>query len=172
VLQNLAKVDDKACIQLLAPLLDEMPKDSSGPYWTCPEAGFTHVVMQVEDDEAWRKYVRAAKRSSVGLRMEMMNPLCYTYIGEKNRERRLAFAAVFLVDTTLRDMASDKTKFEGPCAAFTIPKITVRDFAAMKIAEILGLEESPDEFWTSNQWEALRKKVSAKLAAEKLPKLN
>jgi hypothetical protein len=172
VLQNLAKVDDKACAQLLAPLLDEMPKDSSGPYWTCPEAGFTHVVMQVEDEEVWRKYVRAAKRSSVGLRMEMMNPLCYTHIGEKNRNRRLAFAAAFLDDTTLRDKASDKTKFEGPCAAFTIPKITVRDFAAMKIAEILGLEESPDEFWTSKQWEGLRNKVSAKLATEKLPKLN
>jgi hypothetical protein len=169
VLQNLAKVDDKASAQLLAPLFNEIPKDSTGPYWTCPEATFTHVVMQIEDDETWRKYVQVAKRSSIGLRMEMMNPLCYTYIGEKNRDRRLAFAAVFLDDESVRDMSGDKAKFDGPCAAFTIPRIAVRDFAAMKIASILGLQDSPDEFWTSTQWEQLRKKVSEKLLTQKLP---
>jgi hypothetical protein len=172
VLQNLATLDAQACSQLLIPLLNVMPKDSTGPYWKGPEAAFTHVVVQIEDDDTWRKYLQVAKRSSVGLRMEMMNPLCYTYIGEKNRERRLAFCGAFLRDTAVRDMGSDETKFDGPCAAFTIPKISVRNFAAMQVAEIEGLPESPDEFWTSAQWAQLRKKVADKLATEKLPKLD
>lgn len=171
VLQNLAKVDDKKCAEILASLLGRLPPDSSGPYWTCPEAGFTHVVMQVESDDTWRTYLQAAKRSSIGLRMEMMNPLCYTYIGEKNRERRLAFAAAFLDDEAVRDMSSDPAKYGGPCAAFTIPKIAVRDFAALKIASILKLPERCDEFWTSIQWAELRKKVRERLALEKLPSL-
>jgi hypothetical protein len=172
VLQNLAKLDDKKCAEMLAPLLGSLPKDSSGPYWTCPEAAFTHVVMQVENDETWHTYLQAAKRSSVGLRMEMMNPLCYTYIGRKNIARRLAFAAAFLDDETVRDMTGGRGKFEGPCAAFTFPKIAVRDFATLKIAAILGMPDAPDEFWTSEQWEELRKKVRTKLATEKLPDLS
>ncbi|MDB6024349.1 MAG: hypothetical protein JWM68_572 [Verrucomicrobiales bacterium] len=164
VLQNLASIDEKRCAELLDPIFESMPKDASGPYWTSPEAGITHVVMLIENDETWRRYLQVAKRSSVGLRMEMMNPLCYTYIGRKNQSRRLKFAAEFLDDESLRDLSTDSTKFEGPCAAFTIPKITVRDFAAMKIASMIGIEASPDEFWTAPQWEALRKKVREKLA--------
>ena len=41
-----------------------------GQYWTCPESALTHVVMRIEDDGIWREYLRAARRSSVGLRME------------------------------------------------------------------------------------------------------
>jgi hypothetical protein len=127
--------------------------------------------MELEVDDAWRTYLQAAKRSSVGLRMEMMNPLCYTYIGEKNRERRIAFAAAFLDDESVRDMSSDPVKYAGPCAEFTIKKIVVHDFAALKIASILRMPDNPDEFWTSLQWTDLRKKVRERLVAEKLPNL-
>jgi hypothetical protein len=170
-LQNLAKLDDRKCAEILVGLLDRLPTDASTPYWTCPEAAFTHVVMELEVDDAWRTYLQAAKRSSVGLRMEIMNPLCYTYIGEKNRERRIAFAAAFLDDDSVRDMSSDPVKYAGPCAEFTIKKIVVHDFAALKIASILRMPDNPDEFWTSLQWTDLRKKVRERLVAEKLPNL-
>ena len=128
--------------------------------------------MQVETDDIWREYLRAAKRSSVGLRMEMMEPMDYTCcIGGKNRERRLAFLAAFLSDKAVRKIPNNEAKFDGPCAAFTIPKISVRNFAAQKIASIMGLAESPDEFWTRGQWDGLRKKVQERLSAEKLPNL-
>src|SRR5207248_2996243 len=74
VLQVLATVDQRRCAELVTPIFDMMPKDAAGPYWTCPEAAFTHVVMQIEDDDTWRRYAEVARRSSVGLRMEMMNP--------------------------------------------------------------------------------------------------
>lgn|GEM_PF-2537331 len=170
VLQNLAKLDGQACSGILLPLLRSVPNDSHGPHWTSPEASLTHVVMELEDDAVWREYLRLAKRCSVGLRMEMMNSMDYSYIGEKNRGRRLAFLASFLDDDAVRKIPRDNEgQFEGPCAAFTIPRIRVRDFAAMQIASILDLDERPDEFWGRAHWQKLREKVRKKLAAEKLP---
>lgn len=171
VLQQLAGLDSSKCAELLSPILEKLPADVPGPYWTCPEAALTHVVMRIESDDIWREYLRAARRSSVGLRLEMMNPMCYTYIGNTNRERRLAFLSALLDDESLRDKSNPSAKYEGPCAAFTIPRITVRDFAAEKIASILGLPEHPDEFWTGVEWDELRKRVRAKLADSKLPNL-
>ncbi len=83
VFQNLAKLDGAACAPLLLPILEGLPKDASQPYWTCPEAGFTHVVVQLDDPDIWRTYLKVAKRSRVGLRMSMLGPLCYAYIGGK-----------------------------------------------------------------------------------------
>jgi len=171
VLQNLAKLDEKSCSPLLLPILDQLPKDAKGPYWTCPEANFTHVVVQIEDDKVWRAYLQVAKRSSIGLRMEMMNPLNYCYIGKENFERRLAFLSAFLDDDAVRKMSGERGQFQGPCAGFRIPRLAVRDFAAMKLASLLDLKESPDEFWTDAQWEELRRKVREQLKKRELPEL-
>jgi hypothetical protein len=171
VLLALAPLEPQRCAEIVGPLLKQLPKDATGPYWTCPEAGFTHVVQRLEDDGVWREYLRAARRGTVGMRLEMMGPMTYDYIGDKNRERRLAFLAAFLGDTAVRDMAAAPDKFQGPCAAMTFPRIAVRDFAALQIAQILGLEDAPDEFWDADQWGRLRDKVRGKLAGEKLPML-
>jgi hypothetical protein len=171
VLQNLAKLDAKACAALLLPIFAELPKDATGPYWTCPEANFTHVVVQIEDDEVWRAYLQVAKRCSIGLRMEMMNPLNYCYIGTKNLARRLAFLSAFLDDSAVREMSGEKGQFEGPCAGFTIPRLAVRDLSAMKLAALLGMKEAPDEFWTNDEWAELRRKVKEHLKDQKLPEL-
>jgi hypothetical protein len=101
----------------------------------------------------------------------MLEPLNYAYIGEKNRSRRLAILAAFLDDASQRTMAGQDEKYDGPCAAFTFPQIEVRNFAADKIASILGLEDDPNESWTAVEWAALRSKVRDRLAAETLPAL-
>jgi len=161
VLQNLAKLDGKKCADILITVLPRLPRDSYGPYEDCPAAGFTHVVMQIEDDAIWREYLRTVKRSSAGLRMAMMGPMYYGTIGDKNRGRRLAFLAAFLKDDAW-----------GTCPDLMIAESEVRDFAAMLIASILGLEDAPDEFWTDEQWTALREKVQKALAGEDLPYLD
>lgn len=168
-LQTLATIDAKKCVALLLPTLATLPKDCTGPYWISPEAAFTHVVMELENDDAWRGLLTCAKRSSVGLRMELMEPLNCNSIGKSSRSRRIAFLAAFLDDKSERDLASDTVRFGGPCAAFTIPKITVQNFTAEQLASILGFPESPDEFWSSAQWAHLRKKVRNQLLIEKVP---
>ncbi len=170
--QTLATLDGPACAAVVVPELERLPADAAGPYWTCPEAGFTHVVMQLEDAAAWRAYLRAARRGSVGLRMEMMGPMNYSYIGDKNLARRLAFLAAFLDDKEVRDMTSAPERFDGPCAGFTIPRIAVRDYVAMQAASVLGFDDTPDEFWEAGQWDRLREKVRRELAGRQLPKLD
>lgn len=168
-LQNLAKLDQQACTALLLPILERFPMDASGPYWTCPEARFTHVVVQTEDDKVWGAFLRLARECSVGLRMEMMNPLNYSYIGSKNLDRRLAFLSAFLDDQAVRTIPTNEGQFGGPCAGFTIPRLSVQNFAAIKLASLLGMEDSPDEFWTDSQWSDLRHSVKEQLAEMKLP---
>lgn len=170
VLQILAHLDDNACAALVLPLLKSLPTDASGPYWTCTEAKFTHVVVRIEDEKVWREYLRTAQRSSTWLRMEMMNPMNYRDISEKSLGLRLAFLSAFLDDAAIRDMA-DEREFEGPCAGFTFPRLGVRDLAAIKLASLLEMEDKPDEYWTDAQWEELRRKVKERLMERELPEL-
>jgi hypothetical protein len=171
VLQVLAQLDQAACIVLLRPILAKLTNDSTGPYWTCPEAALSHVIMQIEDDQIWKEWVRVAKRSSVGLRMEMMSPMCYTYIGETNRARRLAFLQAFFNDRIERDKSGSEEKFQGPSAGFTFPRMEVRNLAALKAAAILALPDRPDELWTAAEWGVFRENVARRLSRETLPEL-
>jgi hypothetical protein len=170
-LQVLAELNAQKCVELLLPIVRHLPEDCDGPYWTCAAAGFSHVVMLVVDDDVWRAFLASARRSSVGLRLQFMNPMDYAYIRDKNRERRLAFLAAFLDDATVRRRSDGR--YEGPCAAFTFPEIEVRNFAAMQLACILGIcdAQTPDKSWTNAQWSSFRTKVRAKLVGEKLPNL-
>lgn len=168
-LQPLSQVDGPRCATLLRPVLARLPKDVEEPYWTSEAASWTHVVMRLEDDEIWKAYLTAARNAAVGLRMEMMNSMNYSYVKDKNRQRRLGFLAAFLDDETVRDPSVDSFKYEGPCAAFTFKKIEVRAFVAMKIGSILGVEADPTEFWTAKDWASFRARVREALTKEKLP---
>ena len=163
VLQRLAQLDEPRCVTLLQPILARLPNNVNEPYWTCEAAHYTHVVMQLHDDAIWKGYLKIAKRAAVGLRMEMMNSMDYSYIGDANKGRRLEWLAAFLDDATVRDMAVDAKRYEGPCAAFPIKEIEVRNFAAMQIASILGFHDRPTEFWTKEEWAKLRSKVQTEL---------
>lgn len=164
LLQYLVKVDEKACVDRLIPILESLPADVDGPYWTAEEAHFTHVVVQCKASEVWDKYLKVVKRSSVGLRMEMMGSLNYSYIGDRQLKQRVRFLAQFLEDDELRDKGKTSQKYEGPCAVFTIPKIEVRNFVASKIDSLISKKSArPDEFWSEQQWATLRKKVATEV---------
>ena len=164
LLQNLVKVDEKACVKRLIPILEALPADVDGPYWTCTEANFTHVVMLCEADEVWDVYEKVVKRSAIGLRMEMMNRMNYSYVGKQQLMQRVKLLSQFLQDNELRDMQKSLQKYSGPCAAFTIPKIEVRNFVAGKIDSLLSKKTArPDEYWTEQQWTTLREKVALEI---------
>jgi hypothetical protein len=166
-LQVLAKVDQQKCAELTLTAVQNFVRtpDVLG-YSDSPEASFAHVVMQIDDVRVWRAYLRAARRSDSGLRMEMMNPMNYTYVGERNRALRLAFLASFLDDEAVR------ASVDGSFAAFSLPQIAVRDFVAIKLGGILGiLKVHPPDSWKPKQWSELRAQVREALAQEELPQL-
>jgi hypothetical protein len=172
-LQCLASLDGKTCAEILLPILQNLPADTTNSYGNCPEAGFALSVLQLDDDQIWRELLRYARRSAVGLRMEMLESMDSLDV-DTNRTRRLAFLAAFLDDATVREMPADTeedSKFDGTSAASEIKKITVRDFAALKLAPGLELPDEPDNSWTPAQWLDLRQRVRQKLESEKLPKM-
>lgn len=101
--------------------------------------------MEIQDDRTWKEYLKATKSAAADLREEMIEPMSYSYVGQKNRARRLAFLAAFLDDPV------------------------VRNVVVGKIASMVGLKAQPTEFWTADQWAQLRTQVQEALRREKLP---
>ncbi len=160
-LMALNKYDPAFCNAAAIKAFDAMKKSPREAYWTCPEANLSHLALRTDDEAVWAAFFRAARRADIGLRMELMNPLNYTHVGDKFEKQRLHFLRAFLDDTAqrVRPENQEGTKFTGPCAAFTIPRLRVCDFAAMQAASILNWPDRPDKNWTQDQWEKLRKRV-------------
>ena len=145
---------------------DGMAKDTREALWTSSESLLSHLALKTDDEKVWTAFLGAAKRAEIGLRMELMNPLNYSYVGEELKTQRLRFLGAFLDDRALRVLLRNKkesAKYSGPCAAFNIPKLRVCDFAAMKVASVLGWPDQPDQKWTTAQWEDLRLRVKKSL---------
>jgi hypothetical protein len=163
-LYMLAELDPEICKKLLIPVLEGVSKDSSKPCLVCPESEFTPVVMKFDDDEVWRVYLKAAKRSSVRARMQMMDMMDCCRLGTKNLNRRLAFLAAFLDDEAVRDMRAEEEIFCGLSIYHFTDYLSVRNFVAMKLASLLNIDESPDKDWDESRWEKLRNNVKDELS--------
>jgi hypothetical protein len=162
-LSKLQKLDPQRFMTILLATLDALPKTPTEPYWKCPEAAFAHLVLATDDARAWKTLEKVAKRSDVGLRMEFMNPMDYSHLGDGHRQQRLEFLAAFLDDTEAPDLKAKPELFEGPHAGFAFARLTVQDLAAMKIASVLEMPDRPDRDWTPEQWEKLRTQVKQAL---------
>ena len=165
-LWGLRELDPQRFLKLLIATLESLPTTPSEPYWKCREASFANLVMETDDPTAWSTLEKVAKRSDVGLRMEFMNPMSYTYIRGRNRRQRLEFLSQFLDDDTVRDVKSNPKQFDGPHAAFHVAKIEVRNFAAWKLGSILRMDVEPDGSWTPERWTELRDRVRQAVARE------
>ena len=170
--QSLAHINKNLTAELVMPLIEKLPTDVNEPYWKSEAANLTHVVMHLDDVAVWKRYLLVAKKAAVGLRMEIMNPMNYSYINDKNENFRLAFLASFLDDQAIRDSSVD-SRFSGPCAAFTFKKISVQDFVTMKLSSmLLKSQDYPESNWSDEQWETRRQKVREILSKRKLPELS
>lgn len=162
--RELRKLDAAAADAAVLDVLAKLPPKPTGAVWTSDEANVVFLVLGTTSPAVWDALLAAAKRAHVSLRMELMNPMSYPPFDGEQRQRRLGFLARFLDDDTLRNAAADRALYDGPCAAFTFPRITVRDFAAMQIAHILGFPDNPQPDWSPKQWAALRVKATAAVA--------
>jgi hypothetical protein len=172
VLGVLARLDRGRAAVILRPLLDRIPRDAAGQYWNCGEQSFAGVVAAVDDPGVWREYLWVVRGSSVGLRMQVLERLADRHLGGRARGARVAFLASFLADEAVRDRTANPRQFAGPFAAAVTPRIAVRDFAADCLAEVLGVDEVPDETWGAGRWAEFRAKVRGRVAAEKVPDLD
>ncbi len=162
VLLALAHLDHEAFVTNLVATLDALPEDTSNAdYWTCAEAEFTHAVMMTGDPRAWEAFGRFLARAAVGLRLEAMKPLAYSYAGTNQWRPRVECLAALLDDRSVRVRSGDK--YSGPCAGFEFREISVGRFAAMELGELLDLPEHPAPDWSEKQWDDFVGRVKTKL---------
>jgi hypothetical protein len=165
-LRHLNDVDHDEFVKLLIENLESMPVTPKEPYSICREAAIAHLILLTDDARAWLTLTEVAKRSDVGMRMQLLNSVIDTQIERRTRKRCLAFLATFLGDSAVRDEDSNARMFEGLYAGFTFPRLAVRDFAAMQIAWILKIDVEPEPEWTKKQWSKLRERVREALKRE------
>jgi hypothetical protein len=163
-LRALAELDRKQFNSLLLAAIDNIPTDVPGDYWSRPEARIFHLVLLSDDPAIWPTVEKVARRSCLGLRIEILHRLSYS--GERQHYRqRLRLLSHFLDDAALRDEDASK-KFGGPCAGFLYHKITVRDCVALDIAELLGINVPVQLERTPEQWSQIRHKIQDALNRE------
>src|SRR5690606_22410831 len=75
--------------------------------------------------------------------------------------RRLSFLASFLDDEDVRNRNDDVTQCDPVLRWGTI---SIRDFAASRIGELLKVEPQPDPEWDKETWSAHHGRVSEALA--------
>jgi hypothetical protein len=121
------------------------------------------LAIESDEPKVWPALEMAAKRASLGLRMEMLGWLGDQY-GPGHRTERLRLFAAFLDDATIRDRKADRF---GSCwAGSSYERIEVRDFATLQIAGLLGIEVKVKKDRTSTEWALLREKVRGALKHE------
>jgi hypothetical protein len=143
---------------------DAITVESSADFCGSPEANLSHLALRTDDAAVWAAFLHAAKRATPSLRMALMNPFNYSYVGEDFLSQRLHFLRAFLDDTAPRELpiapeGRKKLNGGGPRAAAAVPGARVCDLAALKIASILKWPDRPDEKWSKKQWEDLRTRV-------------
>ncbi len=157
-------LDKKRFTSLWLATVEAFPKDVPGPYWKCPQADIASMAIEADDPRVWQTLERVAKRSALGLRMELLRSVGAP--GDKrHRLERLRLLACFLDDATLRDEDSS-SKFAGPGAGFPYHKIEVRDFVALEIAQLLGNDVEWNLERTPEQWAKIRSQVQEALKRE------
>jgi hypothetical protein len=159
----LQKLDPKQFMTILLATLDALPKSPAEPYWHCREAAMALLVLRTDDARAWKLLEKVAKRSDVGLRMELLNRMNLGYGEGRHRQQRLHLLAAFLDDAEAPDVKANPEMFRGPHAGFGFTRLSVQDLAAMTIASILEMPDHSDLNWTPEQWEKLRTQVKQAL---------
>jgi hypothetical protein len=159
-LTQIKDLDRTLFTAIVMQTLKELPVKPKEPYWGCQEACFAEFVQETDEEKVWGLLEKVARRSSIGLRMELLN----NATAAKSplpalRRRQLALLARFLDDAAVRDADSDPKMFEGPYAGDGYPRLAVRDFAAMGMAHLLKIDVPLKPQRSAAEWARLRQQV-------------
>lgn len=163
-LREIKKLDQKRFDALLLTAIENLPLDVRGDYRWCSEAKVAGLAIESDEPRVWPALEQAAKRASLGLRMELLDQFGDTF-GLQHRTERLRLLAAFLDDATIRDRKADE-RIGSSWAGSEYERIEVRDFATLKIAELLEIKVKVKKDRTAAEWAMLREKVREALKRE------
>ncbi len=150
-------------LKLLIEALEALPKTPPLPYGSGSESSFVLLVQRIGDRRAWEALAQAARRADVGLRIELIDSITSQTDIEKRKAERLSFLSGFLSDGVSRRITEGSPEYDYRSALEEFKTLEVRDLAAMKMASILDLPETPRPEWSAGQWADLRAKVTRAL---------
>lgn len=160
----LRDLDKKQFTSLIIDAIENLPVDVSGEYWYCPEAHIAKFAMDVDDPSVWKTLESVARRSVLGMRMEILHQF-----GDpkdtRRRIERLRLLSSFMDDAEMRDVDVNE-KLGGPGAGFPYHKIEVRDFVSLEIARMIGIEIELKLDRTKEEWSDIRKRMREALNRE------
>lgn len=158
-LYSLMKVDRERAAARVIAVLGEIPETPSRPYAECKESANTRLVCAINHERVWHAFERAVRKADPGLRLELLKHMNDGYPTLQERRRRLAFLACFLDDQSVRDVTSRPDMYDGIYTAFRYPRLEVRNFAAMKMAELLHVPANLHSKSDNAEWEKLRERM-------------
>jgi hypothetical protein len=156
-LRAIKELDQKRFDALLLATIKAFPDDVPGRYWTCPEPYIAQLAVESDEPQVWQALEKAAKRAVVGFRMQLLGQFADPR-DRRRRPERLRLLAGFLDDDASRDTESSE-KYDGLGAGFTYQRLAVRDFVAMELAQLLGIEVERNPDRTPAEWAGIRRKV-------------
>ncbi len=138
-LDQLLELDRPYFLEVVRKTLRDLPRDVKGSYGDAEEARFARFIVLADEPDLWNELRTVARRSSVGLRMELLENV-YDNNTPSGRIRQLRLLAAFLDDATVRDARSNPERFKDSYAGSQFPVLSVRNFVALKMATILGVD--------------------------------
>ncbi len=175
-LRQLRDLDHEQFVIDLVKGLDDIKQSPVKVKSGCPEWAFAGLVDSTSDARAWQALRGAAERVDARARIEMLDG-----VGTKGRKssapqqkNRLEFLAIFLDDATVRTLSKyDKSRRDDFIndhfvAESKFLRLEVRDFAALRLAKLLEIDDSPNKGWTAKDWAGFRARVRERLSREKI----
>jgi hypothetical protein len=159
-LYQLFELDRPFFVKVVRQTLKELPKDVNDQYWCCEEAHYGVFVSLANEPSLWKQLGQTARRSSIGLRMELLQNAGREIENKPSpgRTRYLILLAPFLDDEASRTEQTDK-RYEGPGAGFHYDTLSVRNFAAMTMAYYFNIKVPLKPDRTAKEWGELRARV-------------
>ncbi|MBS0206588.1 MAG: hypothetical protein JSS49_27235 [Planctomycetes bacterium] len=170
-LDAMSALDERVFEGFLIKSLTSLPGTTPGRYVDCEQVSLAQLCWKTNSLNAWHPLRDAAKKTDVGVRMQIID-----HIGDNSdlsyvRKMRVAeFLLAFLDDATVRDVTSASHKYAS-CAAEAWPQIEVRNWSAYQLAKRFNMDVSsfaPGQSVTSEDWGRLRDDVAKACEARRI----
>lgn len=161
-MRQIHKLDADRFDELVLKRLQKLDGKLNGtsPY-ASDEIQYTLLAQLSGSEAVWEALLDLARRAEPAMRIRILGRFGSKDDLDLDSNRRLSFLASFLDDEDVRNRNDDVTQCDPVLRWGTI---SIRDFAASRIGELLKVEPQPDPEWDKETWSAHHGRVSEALA--------
>lgn len=175
---HLLRMEHSQAVPLVIKELDGIPRTPKESYWWSSAGSVARLVCLTNDERAWAYLVKTARRVDIGQRLQILEAISND--SGRNDSKAIVSLAFFLDDAEVRvikafeegarefeksannssALDSDwNDPYRGFPAGHEFPRLGVRDFAAMRLANLLELDSEPKSSWKDEDWAKFRTRV-------------